>query len=128
MCLPVSMYSSRSITWADLRGRGLQVHVYIPVACVDQWYPVEHSLVIEFIHPTKHHHTTFHPACVESREGGGGNPWRTVTTALSESRASPPIQALIRSLYTVAEIEVGAIEIQTEVGYWLMSGTEEVRS
>ena len=55
-----------------LRGRGLPVHVYTRVACSDQWYPVEHSLVVEFIHPTKHHHTTFHPACVESREGGGG--------------------------------------------------------
>ena len=53
-----------------LRRRGLPVHVYTPVACLDQWYPVEHSLVVGFIHPTKHHHTDFHPACVERREVG----------------------------------------------------------
>ena len=52
-----------------LWGRGFPVHVYIPVTHVDQWYP-ENSLVVRFIHPTKHHHTAFSPACVERREGG----------------------------------------------------------
>jgi len=87
-----------------LRGRGLPLHVYTPVARVDQWYPVEHSLIVGFIYPTKHHHTAFCPACVERREGGG-DPWRTVATALSESCAGPPIKALIRSPCTDAEIE-----------------------
>ena len=40
-----------------LRGRGLLVNVYTSVAHVDQWYPVEHSLVVGFIHLSKHHHT-----------------------------------------------------------------------
>ena len=53
-----------------LRGRGLPVHVYNPVAHLDQWYPVELSLIVAFVHPTKHHHTAFRPACVERREGG----------------------------------------------------------
>ena len=87
-----------------LRGRGLPLHVYTPVARVDQWYPVEHSLIVGFIYPTKHHHTAFCPACVERREGGG-DPWRTVATALSESCAGPPIKALIRSPCTDVEIE-----------------------
>ena len=47
-----------------LRGRGLPVHVYTPVARFNQWYPVGHSLVVGFIHPTKYHHTAFCPACV----------------------------------------------------------------
>ena len=85
-----------------LRGRCLPVHVYTPVTRVDQWYPVEHSLVGGFIHPTKHHHTAFCPAGIERREGG--HPWWTVTTALSESCAGPPIKALIRSRCTDAEI------------------------
>ena len=54
-----------------LRGRDLPLHVYTPVARVDQWYPVEHSLIVGFIYPTKHHHTAFCPACVERRERGG---------------------------------------------------------
>ena len=52
-----------------LRGRGLPVHVYTPVTCVDQWYPVELSLVVVVVHPTKHHHTALRPACVERRGG-----------------------------------------------------------
>ena len=42
-----------------LRGRGLLVHVYTLVARLDQWCPVERSLVVRFIHPTKHHLTAF---------------------------------------------------------------------
>ena len=53
-----------------LRGRGLPIHVYTPVTCVDQWYPVLCSLVVQYIHHTKHHHTAFRHACVETREGG----------------------------------------------------------
>ena len=52
-----------------LRWRGLPVHVYTPVTCVDQWYPVELSLVVVVVHPTKHHHTALRPACVERKEG-----------------------------------------------------------
>ena len=70
VCLPVFMYNSRSITWADPQKERLPVHVYTPVTWVDQWYPVEHSLVVGFINPTKYHHTVFHPACVETREWG----------------------------------------------------------
>ena len=81
VCVPVSMYNSGSIIGLTLRGRGLPVHVYTPVACVDQWYPVELSLVIVVVHPTKHHHTALRPACVERR--GGRDSWRTVMTALS---------------------------------------------
>jgi len=39
------------------------------------------------------------------REKRGADPWRTVTAALSESCAGPPIKALIRSPCTDAEIE-----------------------
>ena len=53
---------------------------------------------------------------------------RTVTTALSESCACPPIKALIRPHVQMQKSSLGAIENQTEVGRWLMSGTEEVRS
>ena len=70
VCLPVSMYRCGASLGLILRGRGLLVHVYTPVACVDQWYPVEHSLVVGFIHPIKHHHTAFCLACVERREEG----------------------------------------------------------
>ena len=52
-----------------LRGRGLPVHVYNPVARLDQWYPVELSLVVAIVHPTKHHHTAFPLVSVE-RSGG----------------------------------------------------------
>ena len=53
-----------------LRGRGLPVHVYTPVACLDQWYPVELSLVVAVVHPTKHHHTALLLVSVERSEGG----------------------------------------------------------
>ena len=52
-----------------LRGRGLPVHVYNPDTCLDQWYPVELSLVVAIVHPTKHHHTAFPLVSVE-RSGG----------------------------------------------------------
>ena len=51
------MYGSGNITWADPQRERLPVHVYTPVAHVDQWYPAERSLVVGFIYPTKHHHT-----------------------------------------------------------------------
>ena len=53
-----------------LRGRGLPVHVYHPVALWDQWYPVELSLVVAVVHPTKHHHTALLLVSVERSEGG----------------------------------------------------------
>ena len=53
-----------------LRGRGLPVLVYNPVACLDQWYPVELSLVVVVVHPTKHHHTPLLLVSVERSDGG----------------------------------------------------------
>ena len=52
-----------------LRGTGLPVYVYTPVTCFDQWYPVELSLVVAVVHPTKHHHTALPLVSVERREG-----------------------------------------------------------
>ena len=52
-----------------LRGIGLPLHVYTPVARVDQWYPVELPLVVAVVHPTKHHHTALLLVSVERREG-----------------------------------------------------------
>ena len=51
-----------------LRGRGLPVHVNNPVICFDQWYPVELSLVVAVVHPTKHHHTALPLISVERSE------------------------------------------------------------
>ena len=53
-----------------LRGRGLPVHVYTPAARLDQRYPVELSLVVAVIHPTKHHHTALPLVSVERSKGG----------------------------------------------------------
>ena len=53
-----------------LKERGLPVHVYMPVTHLGQCYPVELPLVLVVVHPTKHHHTDFCPACVERREEG----------------------------------------------------------
>ena len=86
-----------------LRGRGLPIHVYNPVGGFDQWYPVELSLMVAVVHPTKHHHTALSIISVERSDGG--DPWRTVTIALSGSCAGSPIKALIRSPCTDAEIE-----------------------
>ena len=85
-----------------LRETGLRVHVYNPVACLDQWYPVELPLVVAVVHPTKHHHTAL--LLISAKRSEGRDPWRTVTTALSESCACPPIKALMRSPCTDAEI------------------------
>ena len=52
-----------------LRGRGLPVHVYNLVSRLDQWYPVELSLVVAIVHPTKHHHTALLPVSVDRNEG-----------------------------------------------------------
>ena len=52
-----------------LRGRGLPVHVYNPVARLDQWYPVELSLIAAVVHPTKHHLTALPLVSVERGEG-----------------------------------------------------------
>ena len=53
-----------------LRRKGLLVHVYTPVTCLGQWYPLELSHVVGFVHTTKHHHTVRPPASVERREKG----------------------------------------------------------
>ena len=53
-----------------LRGRGSPVHVYNPVACLDQWYPVELSLIAAVVHPTKHHQTALPIVSVERTEWG----------------------------------------------------------
>ena len=102
MCLPVSVYRCGASLGLTLRGRGLPVHVYRPVSRLDQWYPVELSLVVAVVHPTKHHHTALLLVSVERSEGR--DPWSTVTTALCESCACPPIKALMRSPCTDAEI------------------------
>ena len=52
-----------------LRGRGLLVHVYSPITHLDQLYPVELSLVVAVVHPTKHHHTALLLVSVERSEG-----------------------------------------------------------
>ena len=103
LCLSACVHVAGASLWLTLRGRGLPLHLYTPVTHVDQWYPVEHSLIVGFIYPTK-----LSPHCLSPcmcREKRGGDPWRTVTTALSESSACPPIKALIRSPFTDAEIE-----------------------
>ena len=100
LCLCSVVGASLGLT---LRGRGLPVHVYNPVSCLDQWYPVELSIVVVVVHPTKHHHTAM-PLISVDRSERGGDPWRTVTTTLSESCAGPPIKALMRSPCTDAEI------------------------
>ena len=94
MCLPVSVYYSGSITGLTLRGRGLPVYVYSPVTHLDQWYPVELSLVVAVVHPTKYHHTALLLISVERSEGGGSLEDSKNST---ESCACPPIKALIRS-------------------------------
>jgi len=53
-----------------LRGRGLPVYVYNPVTCSNQWYPVELSLVVAVVHPTKHHHTALSLVSVERKKWG----------------------------------------------------------
>ena len=50
-----------------LRGRGLPVHVYMPVAHLGHWYPVEFSLIVVTVHPSKHHHAAILLLTVERR-------------------------------------------------------------
>ena len=102
MCLPVSMYSSRSITWADPQRERLTSQ------CVHSSNPCG-SMVPSWVLPGSRiyppHETS--PHCISPcrcREKRRVDPQRTVTTALSESCASPPIKALIMSPYTDAEI------------------------
>ena len=129
VCLAVSMYSSRSITWADPQRERLTgpcVHSSRLLGSkVSSW-----ALPCSSGGPP--HQTSPHcpPACLcmEKRWGGGADPWRTVTTALCESCACPPIKALIRSHIQMQKYHLGETEIQTEVCYWLVSGTEEIRS
>ena len=99
----MSMYRCGTSLGLTLRGGGLPVHVDTPVARLDQRYPVECSLVVGFIHHTKHHHTALRLAPVE--RGQRGDPWKMITTALSESFDSPSIKALISSSLTDAEIK-----------------------
>ena len=72
-----------------LRERGLLVHVYTPATHLDQWCPVEHSLVVRFIHPTKHHLTAFR---LHVQREEKGDPWRTVLLLLSSK--DPPLSSL----------------------------------
>ena len=99
----MSMYRYGASLGLTLRERGSPVHVDMPIARLVQWYPVEQSLVVAVVQPTKHHHTALQLVPVERRQRG--DPWRMVTTALSESFASPPIKALIISSWTDAEIK-----------------------
>ena len=59
----------RASLGVTLRVRGLPVYVYTPVISSDQWYPVELSLVVVVVHPTKHHHTALLLISVERSEG-----------------------------------------------------------
>ena len=102
VCLPVSMKISGSITWADLQRERLTspcVQSSRPLGSMVPSWALPHSS----IRPP--HQTSPHcpPACI-CRDKCWGNPWETVTTALSESCACSPIKALIRSPYTDAEI------------------------
>ena len=96
------MYSSGNTTWADPQRERLTSPCVQSTTCFDQWHPVELSLIVAVVHPTKHHHTALPLVSVEKT---GWDPWRTVTTAQSESCACPPTKALIRSPCTDADIE-----------------------
>ena len=106
-CLHVSMYSSGSITWADPQRERLTC------PCVQSSHPLG-SMVPSWALPHSSsglpHQTSPHclsPCmCIEKR---GVDPWRIVTTALSESCDGPPIKALIRSPCTDAEIQSRSI-------------------
>ena len=52
------MYRCGAFLGLTLGGRGLPVHVYMPVVRLDQWYPVERSLVVGFVHHTPPNITT----------------------------------------------------------------------
>ena len=66
------------------------------------------------------HQTSPHsPLSCMYREKGGGDLWRTVTITLSESCACLPIKALIRFLFTDAEVEARS-DWETDWG-WLLA-------
>ena len=126
MCLPVSMYSSGSITWAEPQRERLTG------PCVHSSHPLQsmvpsRALPGSRIYPP--HQTSPHcllPCmCIEKR---WGDPWRTVATALSESCAGPPIKVLIISPCTDAEIESRSHWDPDQGRLLAASGTEEVRS
>ena len=103
VCLLVSMYSSGSIPCADPQRERLTspcVHASHPLgSVVPSWaLPCSSSGPP---HQTSPHYLL---PCM-CREKRGADLWRTVTTALSESFASPSIKALTRSPSTDAEIE-----------------------
>ena len=60
-----------------LRGRGLPVHEHMPGAGLGHRCPLEISLVIGMIHPTKHDHTAVLWPSEKRRKKGTG--WRRVT-------------------------------------------------
>ena len=66
LCLCTAVGASLVVT---LRERGLLVHAYQPVARLGHWYPVELSLIVAVVHPTKHHHTALRLVSVERGEG-----------------------------------------------------------
>lgn len=70
MCLPVSMYSSRSITWADPQRERLTGPCVLSIRLLQSVVSVELSLVVLVVHPTKHHHTALLLVSVEKRGGG----------------------------------------------------------
>ena len=103
VCLPVSTNSSGNITWADPERERLTS------PCVQSRHLLG-SMVPSWALPCSSncppHQTSPHclPTCL-CREKWGRDPWRTVTTALSESCACPPIKALIQSPHTDAETD-----------------------
>lgn len=92
VCLPMSMYSSGTIAWADPQRERLTSPCVKSSHPLDQRYPAELSLVVAVVHATKHHHTALPLVSVERTEGES---LRTATTALSEmclSTHQGPIQ------------------------------------
>lgn len=71
-----------SIHWADLRGRGLPVHVYTPVSCL---YPYSTSFNLSDNLLYSPHQYSPHPSPASTRRLKERSYRRTVTTALLES-------------------------------------------
>ena len=67
VCLSLCVHVVTSLGVA-LRGRDLPIHSYLPVATFGHWYPVEISLVIGMVHPTKHYHAAI-PLLAGERRG-----------------------------------------------------------
>ena len=65
LCPCTDVGASLGVTF---RRRSLPVNVYTPVTHSGQWYPVELSLVVGFVHATQHQDTAVHPASVERRK------------------------------------------------------------